>query len=130
MEGQEASSSWLWRENLEDEDAKALATNKAHKETKLGKTVGERGAMKVLRFKNPEVVKRQIKTICKVGKEEFIRGHLDKALKIGRERTLFKGIQQLEKAAVTGEPPLLRKGQVVFGTVSLAHAQDKDGTIR
>ena len=123
---------WLWKDNLEEADAKMLATDRVHTKTLCDEppSAGERGAGRVIRFNDPEVVKRQMKTVCKVGKEEFIRGHLDKALKIGRERTMFKGVQELAMAAQSGKPPLLRRGQVVFGTVSLSHAQDQDGTIR
>ena len=43
-----------------------------------------------------------------------------------RER-VFHGTQALEEAAKRAQP-LLRRGQLIFGTVSLAHAGDMDGT--
>ena len=84
---------------------------------------------KVMRF-DAGLLENQIKRVCKIGKEEFLRGHLDKVLKVGREKTKFMGVEQLARAAQNGDPPLLRKGQVIFGTVSHSRAQGQDGTFR
>ena len=59
---------------------------------------------------------------------EVLENHI-KAVTCGtsRQERVFHGIQALEEAA-TGAQPLLRRGQLIFGTVSLAHAGDMDGT--
>ena len=125
MADQITASGWLWEPNLDEEDAKALATYEKYIPTKCveGGQIG-----KVIRVEvDPKVVKKQMKRVCGIGKEEFVMGHLDKVLKMDRERTKIKGIAKLAKAAETGNPPLLRKGQVIFGTTSLSNARGQEG---
>ena len=45
----------------------------------------------------------------------------------GTSGRVIYGIRALKEAATAAEP-LLRRGQLIFGTVSLAHDRDMDGT--
>ena len=74
------------------------------------KQEGGRGS--VMQHTDPEVLEKHILAVT--------RG-------TSRGDRVFHGTQALKKAA-TGDEPLLRRGQVIFGTVSLAHADDRDNT--
>ena len=50
--------------------------------------------------------------------EEYVKKHIKKVMKKNSKETTFFGIEQLKRAAEEG---LLRQGQLVFGTVSIAH---------
>ena len=52
--------------------------------------------------------------------KETLEEHIKKVIGLGRDKTVFHGVQELEKAA-EGQTPLLRRGQIIFGTVSIAH---------
>ena len=74
---------------------------------------GERDGQPVLRF-NPEAVQQHIKDV----------------MRRNSEKVTFNGVEALIKAAEEGTPPLLRQGQLIFGTVSIAHhagEEDKTG---
>ena len=125
MTDQITASGWLWEPNLDEEDANALATYQKYTPTKC---VEGGGIGKVIRVEEDlKVVKEQMKRVCGIGKDEFVMGHLDKVLKMDRDSTKIKGIAKLARAAETGTPPLLRKGQVIFGTISLSNARGQEG---
>ena len=67
-------------------------------------------------------------SVMQLTSHEVLEKHI-KAVTCGtsRQERVFHGIQALEEAA-TRDEPLLRRGQLIFGTVSLAHAGDMDGT--
>ena len=72
------------------------------------KKEGGRGS--VMQHTDPEVLEKHILTVTS-----------------GTSGRVFDGIKKLKKAATAAEP-LLRRGQLIFGTVSLAHDRDMDGT--
>ena len=74
------------------------------------KEEGGRGS--VMQHSDPKVLEKHIKAVT--------RG-------TSFQERVFHGIQALEEAA-TRDEPLLRRGQLIFGTVSLAHDRDMDGT--
>ena len=43
---------------------------------------------------------------------------------------MFHGVEALKRAAEEGHPPLLRKGQIIFGTVSIASYKKAKGSFR
>ena len=74
------------------------------------KEEGGRGS--VMQHSDPKVLEKHIKAVT--------RG-------TSFQERVFHGIQALEEAA-TRDEPLLRRGQLIFGTVSIAHDRDMDGT--
>ena len=77
------------------------------------KEEGGRGS--VMQHSDPKVLEKHIKAVT--------RG-------TSFQERVFHGIQALEEAA-TRDEPLLRRGQLIFGTVSIAHdrdMEDMDGT--
>ena len=55
-----------------------------------------------------------------------VKEHIRKLVK-DRKKNSIQGVEALKKAAEDG---LLRKGQVIFGTVSIAHHEGEEGTLR
>ena len=68
----------------------------------------------VMRYEDPEVLKE----------------HMKKVVNIGRDKTTFKGVEDLMMAAEELQqfPPRLRQGQIIFGSVSIAHHKGLDDT--
>ena len=60
--------------------------------------------------------------------KEMLEEHIKKVVGLGREKTVFHGMEELKKAT-EGQTPLLRRGQIIFGTVSVAHHSGEDGTM-
>ena len=95
----------LLGDNLDEDDSFAIAADSAGMGQSSDVTTdGEIG--KVIRYNDPEVLKK----------------HITEVMKIGREKTTFKGVEELKNAADEGHqfPPRLRQGQLIFGTVSFA----------
>ena len=72
------------------------------------KNEGGRGS--VMQHTDPKVLEKHMLTVT-----------------TGTSGRVIYGIKALKKAA-TAAQPLLRRGQLIFGTVSLAHDRDMDGT--
>ena len=72
------------------------------------KNEGGRGS--VMQHTDPKVLEKHMLTVT-----------------TGTSGRVIYGIKALKKAATAAEP-LLRRGQLIFGTVSLAHDRDMDGT--
>ena len=68
--------------------------------------------------------------VLKYGNLERLKGHIEKVAKNAvKAREIFHGIEELKIAAksINGQKPILRVGQIIFGSVSLAHTQGWDG---
>ena len=84
------------------------------------------------------------KKVFRYGNPDNLRKHIKKAAEINGSKSVIHGIQELEKAAEgfefdqtkpfaaknvdIEENVSLRKGQIIFGTVSIAHAKNLTGT--
>ena len=58
--------------------------------------------------------------------EVSVKEHIKKLIK-DSGKNCFQGVEALKKAAEDG---LLRQGQIIFGTVSIAHHEGEEGTLR
>ena len=58
--------------------------------------------------------------------EVSVKEHIKKLIQDSQKNS-FQGVEALKKAAEDG---LLRQGQVIFGTVSIAHHEGEEGTLR
>ena len=58
--------------------------------------------------------------------EVSVKDHIKKLMKNSGKNS-FQGVEALRKAADSG---LLRQGQIIFGTVSVAHHEGEEGTLR
>ena len=61
---------------------------------------------------------------------EKVKQHILDAMKRSKADTMFHGVEALKRAAEEGHPPLLRKGQIIFGTVSIASYKKAKGSFR
>ena len=59
-----------------------------------------------------------------------MKQHILDAMKRSKADTMFHGVEALKRAAEEGHPPLLRKGQIIFGTVSIASYKKAKGSFR
>ena len=102
MEGQKLKidPNYLLGENLDEHDVRAIRSQSEG----MGDSSEEEEGL-VERYTDDEQVKNKIESV----------------LKLGRAKTVFEGIEELKKAAEEGKPPLLRQGQIIYGSVSLAH---------
>ena len=59
---------------------------------------------------------------------EKVKHHILAAMK--KNNGMFRGVEALKRAAEEGHPSLLRKGQIIFGTVSIASYKKAKGSFR
>ena len=59
---------------------------------------------------------------------EKVKHHILAAMK--KKDGMFRGVEALKRAAEEGHPSLLRKGQIIFGTVSIASYKKAKGSFR
>ena len=112
---------WLWRENLDEEFLSALSTQTKSKETHVAPN-GETGQVMRYDKNDPKLVRDQMRRVLKIGKGQFLKFWNEK-----KGHVTFQGIQKLIEAAECKDQPLLRKGQILFGTRSAAwYLQYKD----
>ena len=113
-----ASPGALLEENLDEDDAYSISRDSqglGQESETASLSEGEVGG--VLRYEDPEALKNHIETV----------------MKIGREKTTFKGVEELKNAAEEGDeqfPPRVRQGQIIFGSVSVAHVQGYDNSCK
>ena len=106
---------WLWKENLGEEFISALCTHTRTKETEVAQE-GEMG--KVMRYKDPKLVREAMSSILRIGLSQFMTFWDQK-----RNHVIFESTQNLIDATEpSGQRDVsqLRQGQIIFGTRSAA----------
>ena len=80
---------------------------------------------------NPSIVGTGNATVFRYDNPETIKKHIKNLVRPGRSANVIRGIKRLELAASENEEskPQLRKGQIIFGTVSPAHAMGAENPI-
>ena len=105
----------LGRENLDDDLYSAIEKESMFYSATEVAEDGEGGL--VMEYRDPEVIK----------------DHIEEVISTFGTDLVFNGIEELIAATEPEDEdskPLLRRGQIIFGTVSLSHHSDSEDTIQ